>query len=209
MLEKKSTLLLSLTIILSTLIVPALNVYIYFSTVDFSWLLNELVKTGSINQDAEQILTPKILMSFTIATTCVATAMVMVFWYLYFRRLFEKRCAGSSGDDVVDYVCFSFIGSAVSAWITFFLLLTRDVSQARLNDLKVFSINSLWLNQEADSKWYSVATSVDIMSLLGFAAVLFLFDRYSSKSMMVNFGLAILPDVVFYGLWSIYLYFKR
>lgn len=208
MLNKEYKLVISIIIIISIILVPCLNAYIYFSSVDFNWIINDLIKNSGINPNSGQIITPKILMYFTIITTFSATTMLIVFWYLYFKILFEKRCTDLSSDDVVDYLGVSFIGSAVSAWTTFFLLLTRNTSQIRLNDLKVFSINSIWLDQDASSKWYGIATSVDLMSLLGFASLLFLFDRYSQKSLMINFCLAILPDVAFYGLWSIYLCFK-
>lgn len=207
-LVKKSSLLLSLFMVLSTLFVPPLNAYIYFSNVNFPWLLSDLIRTNSISHSAEQIVTAKILMSITMITAFVITLMVVVFWYLYLRHLLEKRGIGLSRDDIADYVGLSFIGSAISAWITFFLLLIKDESQTRLNEFKIFSVNSLLLNLDADSKWYNMATSIDVMSLLGFAALFFLFDKYCKEGILVTFSLAILPDAVFYGLWSIYLCFK-
>ncbi|GLR13062.1 hypothetical protein GCM10007907_18520 [Chitinimonas prasina] len=189
------------------ILVSCLVIFFYFSRVDADWMI---MQTLSANEDMKpaEIEAAKEHMSGTIMMISGLIGAALGIPVVYFIMAAYYMLAGKvlgSDQRFVAWLSFS-LWSSMPQLLSGLVALVGIVSmspETTLQSLNLTHLSPLLMDLPSNSRWYSLATSVDLLSIwsMGLAAVGL--RSWTGSSWTSAIIVAALPSVVIYGIWAV------
>ena len=184
--------------------------YYYYGWVDFDWLIEQTIRQVPAESRAEsadairQFMQPGTTTWTSIAAVFVVILVIYTIQAVYF-HLANKM---STGAEIGFGQWFSlgswagFVG-VFGTLATFIALFLADSNQVALENLDMFSLNSLLIHASPDDPWFRWATSFRLTSIWSVALLAIGFSRWTGAGMAKSVIIAALPTVVIFGIWAL------
>lgn len=192
--------------LLTVIILSAAMMYWYFATVDFSWMIQNMLSANPKLDDAaratmEKAMSRNTMMWMTMAGVVIGTPVVMALSALY--MLIASKFIGS---DIGFGKWMSF-----SAWTSMIKLIGLPLmavqiltshGQLAMDQLNMLSLNFLLFHLPATHKWASLVTSLDVTMIWSAIVTVIGLRVWTGRSTATCVTIAVIPLAVIYGLWA-------
>lgn len=186
----------------------ALFVY-YYSWVDFTWLVEETIRSVPAENRAEaadqirNFMTPKSSMMISLAFIFIFTMVVYLLQAVYL-NLANRLTTGAS---IKFGQWFSF-----SAWVNFVgifatiagfvVILIASNNQLSSTELQPLSINSLLVHGKPGETWTTWASSLNLLGVWTIFLTALGFKRWTGSSTAKSWLITLIPWVLVFGIWA-------
>ena len=185
--------------------IPALVTTHYFQTVDFNWVVDQLIASsgGDMPEEARDFLTPQTMMISTVIGQVVGMPLILAITALYFLLVNKFTSANEMGfKNWFSLVVWAAVPMLLASIAMFVYYVTAGTNQVGLEELNFFSLNALLTQYPMGHKAATFMSSISLFTfwnigLLTLGLVLWT-KRTWAKSLMI----VVAPYVVIYGVWS-------
>lgn len=193
---------------ITILLAVGLLVY-YFNWVDFSWLVEETIRQVPSEGRAEsadvirQFMQPQ--RSAAISAIAVLVTVLVVYLlqavYLHLANKVVTRSQIGLGQWVSFSVWTGFV-AVFGTLAAFIAILLADSNQTSLEDLQVFSINSLLVHAAPGEPWHRWGSSLTLVQFWTLALMSIGYARWTGAAPMKSTLIVSLPWVAIFGIWA-------
>ena len=196
--------------LLINLLLACALLYYYYTWVDFDWLIEQTIRQAPPESRAEGADAIRQFMNPATTTWTSIGAVVIVIMIVYLVQAVYLHLANkiSTGADVGFGQWFSlgawsgFVG-IFATLATFIGLLMAKNNQVALENLDVFSLNSLLVHASPDDPWYRWATSLRLLTIWSLILMAIGYSRWTGAGMGKSAIIAALPTIAIFGIWAL------
>lgn len=183
----------------------------YFSVVDYAWLLDHTLlqdpEHGNLTeaQQAEvaSMMTRDMLMWSSLTAVLLGIPLMRLLEGVYYFLAGRAIGIAQSFKHWLALSCWSGLPTLLALAASGVFLVLHPNGQVTQEQLSVLSLNEL-LSVPVENPWYSLLSSVTVLHpwMLWLSAVGV--QAWSGRSMLFSFGFALLPWLVVYGVWALF-----
>ncbi len=197
--------------LLTIIVLSAAMMYWYFATVDFNWMVQNMLSANPKLDDAaratmEKAMSRNTMMWMTLAGVVIGTPVALALSALY--MLIASKFIGS---DISFGKWMSF-----SAWTSMIKLIGLPLmavqiltshGQLAMEQLNMLSLNFLLFHLPTAHKWAGFVTSLDVTMIWSAIVTVIGLRVWTGRSTGTCVTIALIPLAVIYGLWACKLVF--
>jgi len=192
-------------LLLAILITAVINIY-YYNNVDMPWLLKQMVANAPKEQKQTILdtLTKTRLVGISLVGVFLLTVSINLFRGFVYWVILKV-----SGDGIPFVRLF-----AIVMWSTAPLLLILPASMLNIsispagmlpNDVNPVSLNQLFFKLAGDSPWGQLLSTFSLINLWELFLIIVGLRIATTRTTLQAFSIAILPEVIVYGVWIAFL----
>lgn len=194
-------------VVLGVITIGPIFLYLwYYATVDFNWLIDHTLAANPELTDEQRattrtILTPSTMERMTIGFTFLITPLSFAILAVYYSTF--GRFLGSE-NTYRDWFAFS-VWTGLPRILLFPLMAFQIIDSkgiVALEDLTMVSLNTLLLHLPNNDSWAGFSTAIDLTLIWSYVLAVIGLRVWTGRDIGVCLALAILPMVIFYGLWA-------
>lgn len=181
----------------------------YYNWVDFDWLIEEAIRQAPPERRAQGAEAIRSFMNPGRTQMIGLVSVVVMTFVLYTLQATWLHLANklTTGADIRFGQWFSFsawtafvgVFGALGAFVTMFM---ADSHQVSLEQLVIFSINSVFLHIGPDNPWYRWASSLTLLNIWTLILMSIGYARWTGASQLKSAIIAVLPWLLFFGIWA-------
>lgn len=193
-----------------TMLAAMLPAYLYYSTVDFDWLVNLQIQAMGDVSPAEQEQFRQYqsrgmyeAMSFIGPLIALPLFQALVALYLHLTTKSDEKNV-QSYTDWYGFTWWVTMPSLLSAVVALIFIGLADTHQISQNVLQPLSL-AYWFNVEITSPWATIASSASLITVWTIYLVTVGITQWTSFSTKKAAVIAIAPFALIFGIWSLIL----
>jgi len=196
-------------LLISMLLASGLMLY-YYNWVDFSWLIEETIRSLPAEDRAEAADVIRDFMSVGTSTWTTVLAIVVMSLVIYtiqatYLHLANKLTTGAEigfGQWFSFSVWTAFVGvfGTLAAFVVVFM---ADSNQLAAEKLQVLSLNSLLVHASAGDPLFTWASSISLVSIWTIVLISIGYARWTGAEIVKSTIIAALPWVLIFGVWGL------
>lgn len=198
--EKRGRILLPFILLV---ICTGLITFLYASSVDFSWMVDQIISSTMSERSGEEIEGFKNYYTYeTFFSTAIASAIVIQIAVLLllasYLSFVGKVINTTHGFKLwLSMVSWAYLPTLLSSLaIAVSIFLSTD-GQLSIETLDPLSLNSLWLNWNSMHDWFAVASILTIPQIWVWVIMTIGFSHWTKKSIPVSAVIVLAPFVVY------------
>jgi len=195
--------------LLLLVLAPLLLQILYFQSVDFSWLQDQLLSRNpnmpaDAREQARQFMSPGMMMGMSVAGILIVVPVVLLVVSVYY--LLAAKVIGS---DIGFGKWFAFtlwtsIPTLLAVPAGLVRILASNNAQILPEAINPLSLNELLLHLPAASPWASLASAVDVTRLWSILVAVIGYKLWTQRSTITSSIVVLLPTVVVFGIMALF-----
>lgn len=185
----------------------------YYAVVDIGWLQDRLIEQKGYTAPAEadvarQVMTRGSLTTFAVIGGLVGIPLLLLIWAGYFRQVANFLSVDLPLRKWYAFAAWTALPGLLLlpiAAVQFALGHARQIAPEELNPV---SINQLLFQLPAGSAGGAVLNSFSLLSIWSIVLITIGLVRWGVRSVPRALAIAVVPYIVFYGGWALYLSLK-
>ncbi|MEH6459328.1 YIP1 family protein [Chitinimonas sp. JJ19] len=190
------------------ILVSCLVIFFYFSRVDTDWMI---MQTLSANEDmkpadiaaAKEHMSGNIMMISGLIGAALGIPVVYLIMAVYY--MLAGKVLGCKDERFLAWLSFS-LWSSMPQLLSGLVALVGIFGmspETTLQSLNLTHLSPLLLDLPSSSRWYALATSVDLLSIWSMGLAAIGLRSWTGSSWTSAIIVAALPSVVIYGIWAV------
>lgn len=181
----------------------------YFSLVDVAWL-NDHIASGDARMEKMQAdgsmpqMSRSLLMWTSLTAVVVGIPVVRLLEGAYYFLAGRVTNIVQSFRHWMALACWSSLPLALALVVSVTVLALHPTGQATQEQLNLLSLNELFFHVGEKSPWYSLASNLTLLHPWAWGLAATGVRVWSGRSWPASIAFALMPWVVFYGVWALF-----
>ena len=196
------------------IILSAIVWFAYYAMVDYEWFVDYIVEStaGDLSK-AEQdqtragmsMMSQSVMGSITAVTAGIAVAVIYVVQAVYFLIISNVNNDGYEFKQWLSFVCWTSMPVLLTVLAMFVMLLTNTTGQIAPDALNPLSLNELIFGLESSQGLGKLLSTIHLPQIWSLAIMVIGYNVWTKKSMSSSAMIVLLPFVLFYVGWYLFL----
>jgi hypothetical protein len=176
----------------------------YFSVVDFTWLLDQILaslKTAAEREQAAKVMSKSLLQTSSLGTTLLFFPLLFVVMGTYLMIVSKALSQGLSFGKGFALAAWSSVPGILLLPLGALQILLSPSGQLGFSELNPVSLNQLLLHYEMVNPFASLADAVSLTSLWSLVLLVIGFETWTRAKRSTAILVVLIPYILVYGGW--------
>ncbi len=187
---------------------------VYYGTVDYPWLLDQLTIQETYQMEAEEKeqtiegmknLKPGAFTIITVVSTLFVLGALLLVTSAYLTivsAIVDDQYRFKHWIAFSTWTAMPSMLSLIGMWVNFIMASNGQIAPHKLNAL---SLNNLFFNIDFKSEYYNLVNAFDLTVLWSWAIMILGYHIWTKKSLFYSAMIVMAPASLFYGVWLIFI----
>lgn len=179
----------------------------YFSVVDFTWLLDQMlasIKTAAEREQAAKVMSKNLLQISSLVSTLVFFPLFFVIMGTYLMIASKTLSHGLSFGKSFSLAAWAGIPGILLLPLGALQILLSSSGQLGFSDLNPVSLNQLVFHYDMANRFASLADAVSLTSVWSIVLLVIGFETWAQVKRSTALLVVLIPHVLVYGAWFAY-----